>query len=50
MIQALADAQRIGFGSMVLQAVRAMMRLGMPEHLLADLGCPRRDLQQKYGR
>ncbi len=50
MIQALADAQRIAFGPMVFQAVRAMMRLGMLEHLLANSGCPRRDLQQKYGR
>ena len=50
MIRALADAQRIAFGPLVFQSVRAMMRLGMLKHLLACNGCSRRDLQQKYGR
>ena len=50
MIRALADAQRIVFGPMVFQSVRAMMRLGMLEYLLTCNGCSRRDLQQKYGR
>jgi len=50
MIQALAEAQRIAFGPMVFQAVRAMQRMGMLEYLLGCNGYPRRELQRKYGR
>lgn len=50
MIQALADAQKIAFGPMVFQAVRAMMRLGMLERLTSGTGCSRTELQQAYGR
>lgn len=49
-IQALADAQRIAFGPMVFQAVRAMMRMGFLEHLQEQKVCPRRELQERYGR
>ena len=51
MIQALADAQRIAFGPMVFQAVRAMKKSGMLESLLAKAeGYSRAELQQTYGR
>ena len=49
-IQALAYAQRIAFGPMVFQAVRAMMRLGLLEFLQENKTCPRKELQARYGR
>lgn len=50
MIQALADAQRIAFGPMVFQAVRAMVKLGLLQRLLDGEGSSRKELQQAYGR
>lgn len=50
MVRALAEAQKIAFGPLAFQAVRAMLKNGMLEYIEKNAGSKRENLVSEYGR